>query len=135
MDVRALNDLISWDRKFEQSNGLQNIQHAEAKEYLAKYVNRGIMTNHYFYIVDFIKDGNSKRLGKLAWKIEASGSFRGLFTIHDEALNVFKKLLPNPEDECVYLEEAIAKLHVPDFLPKDFWKHGMEMVERYFEKN
>ena len=133
IDARALNDIISWNRNFSDINGLQSIHHAEAKEYMAKYVNRHSMTKHYFFIVDLIKEGNSKRLGKLAWQIEASGILQDLSTTYGQALNHLKKLLPDPKDESEVLPKTIATLHVPDFLPKDLWKHGIELVDKYFE--
>ncbi len=135
MDTRALQDIISWDRNFKDINGLQSINHTEAKKYLAKYVGDS-MKNHYHFIVDFIKNANSKRLGKLAWEIKDSGMLHGLSTEYAEALNQLTKLLPNPGDESLVrgLDEEVAKLHVPDFLPKHLWKHGNEIVEKYFKK-
>ena len=68
MDLHALRNIVSWDRNFEEIDGLQMIKHKEAKLYLKRYVGDSPTISHYFFIVDFIKDGNSKRLGKLAWK-------------------------------------------------------------------
>ncbi len=132
----ALSNITSWNREFEDIGGLQNIEHEEAKTYLAKYVDDGSMEDKYFSIVDLVKDGNRRRLGKLAWKIEGSGIVDRLSMEHGEALNQLKKLLPNPRDESVVkgLGKEEAKLHVPDFLPKDFWKYGTEIVEKYFKK-
>jgi gas vesicle protein len=134
MDARVLKKIISWDRNFEEINGLQNIEHADAKKYLAKYVNDCRMVKHYLFIVDFIKDGNSKRLGKLAWKIEGLSIFVGKSTEYGEALDRLKKLLPNPKELIKDLDETTAKLHIPDFLPKHLWKHGIEIVEKYFDE-
>ncbi|CAB3995452.1 Hypothetical predicted protein [Paramuricea clavata] len=133
MDARALKDIHSWDRKFEEIDGLQNIQHEEAKRYLAKYVSDSRMINQYYFIVDFIKDGNRKRLGKLAWKFEKCYSFTSMSTQESEALNELKKLLSKPEDESNVADLIIAKLHIPDFLPKHLWKHGIKIVEKYFK--
>jgi hypothetical protein len=115
--------------KFEQIDGLQNIEHEEAKKYLTMYVDNPKEIDYYLFIVDFIKDGNSKRLGKLAWE------FEGLPTEYGEALRELKKLLPNPDDESedTNLDKTIVKLHIPDFLPKNLWKDGIEIVEKYFE--
>jgi hypothetical protein len=131
----ALTNISSWNCHFEDIGGLQNIEHEEAKRYLAKYVDDRRMIDHYVFIVDFIKDGNSKRMGKLALEIEGSGMLDGLSTEYGEVLNQLKKLLPNRSDESVVkgLDKAVAKLHVPDFLPKHLWKHGIEIVEKYFK--
>jgi uncharacterized protein YdhG (YjbR/CyaY superfamily) len=133
MDARALHDIISWNRNIDDINGLQCIEHSEAREYMAKYVNDRRAIKHYFFIVDSIKDGNKKRLGKLAWKIEASGILGDLSPMHGEALKHLKKLLPNPRDEREFLYKTMAKLHVPDFLPKPLWKHGIEIIEKFFK--
>jgi hypothetical protein len=130
VDADALKNIISWNCKFEQIDGLQSIEHEEAKKYLTMYVDNPREIDHYLFIVDFIKDGNSKRLGKLAWE------FEGLVpTEYGEALRELKKLLPNPDDESedTNLDKTIAKLHIPDFLPKNLWKDGIEIVEKYFE--
>lgn len=58
---------MSWDRTFEQIDGLQKIEHEEAKTFMEKYVHDRRVINHCVKIVDFIKQGNSKRLGKLGW--------------------------------------------------------------------
>ena len=132
IEAFALEDIISWDDNFDQISCLQSIEHTEAKEYLAKRVNDPSRIEHYFYIVDFIKDGNCKHLGKLAWEMEASGMLGDLSVMQGKALKQLRELLPNPGDESNVLDETIAKLHVPDFLPKHLWKHGMEIVEKYF---
>jgi hypothetical protein len=87
-------------------------------------------------IVDFIKDENSKRLGKLAWEFEKGlPNVDEISTDHRDALEKLKRLLPNPNDEgnVTVLDHTIAKLHIPDFLPKRLWKHGLEILEEYFE--
>ena len=61
----ALVDIISWDRKFEDIDGLQNIKHDEAKIYLANYIDP-TMVSYYADIVDHIKERNGKCLQKLA---------------------------------------------------------------------
>ncbi len=136
VDARVLRDITSWNCNFEDIGGLQNIEHEEAKTYLAKYVDDDRMIYHYLFIINVIKDGNSKRLGKLAWEIEGSGMFDGLSTEYGETLNQLKKLLPNPDDESVVkgLDKEVARLHVPDFLPKHLWKYGIEIVEKYFKE-
>ncbi len=83
-------------------------------------------------IVDYIKSTNSKRLGKLAWEM-AKGHLPS--EEHGEALAELKQLLPSPHDEgnVEELNKIRAKLHIPDFLPKSLWKHGIEIVEEYFK--
>ena len=132
MDAIALKDIISWEGNFDEISGFQSIEHTEAKEYLAKRVSDPSRIKHYFRIVDFIKDGNCKRLGKLAWGMEVSDMSGDLSMMQSKALKQLKELLPNPDDESKVLDETIAKLHVPDFLSKHLWKHGMEIVEKYF---
>ncbi|CAB4040048.1 Hypothetical predicted protein [Paramuricea clavata] len=81
--------------------------------------------------------GNSKRFGKLAWEFKESlPNFDAISIEHGEALEELKKLLPNPgsEDNVTVLDYDIAKLHIPDFLPKRLWKHGIEIVENYETK-
>ena len=132
--TRALEEIISWDRNFEQIEGLQNIEHEDAKEFLAKYVNNRRTINHYYFIVNCIRHENSERLGKLAWQFEESLTNSDAISMeHGEALEKLKKLLPNPgnEDNVTVLDYDIAKLHIPDFLPKRLWKHGIEIVENY----
>ena len=132
----ALKCILSWDRKFDEEDGLQNIKHDEAKEYLAKYVGNPDTISDYYLIVDFIKDENSKRLGKLAWEFEKGlPNVDEISTDHRDALEKLKRLLPNPNDEgnVTVLDHTIAKLHIPDFLPKRLWKHGLEILEEYFE--
>ena len=128
----ALVDIISWDRKFEDIDGLQNIEHDEAKKYLAKYVDP-TMVSYYADIVDHIKERNGKCLRKLAWNIakhyrpeEGSRKSKALKALQDlhyrSRQNERIKDLP-----CV-----IAKLHIPDFLDKNLWKAGIEIIEDYF---
>ena len=64
----ALEDIRSWDRRFEDIDGLQNIEHVEATGYLAKYIDPSVITS-YHKIVEYIKKRNGKRLGKLAENI------------------------------------------------------------------
>ena len=126
----AMNEIISWDCKFEEIDGLQNIEHEEAKEYLTKYVDDPENIFHYNFIVDSIKEANGQRLGKLAWEMESK-----IPREYSDALSYLKKLLPNSHDKSKFLKDlnvTIATLHVPDFLPKQLWKHGIEIVEKYF---
>jgi hypothetical protein len=129
----ALAVIISWDRTFEDINGLQNIEHEEAKGYLKLYVNNRAMKDQCVRIVDYIKNVNSKRLGKLAWKMENDPL---VTKEYGEALNKMKQLLPNPHDESnvEVHDKTTAKLHIPDFLPKSLWKDGIEIVEEYFKE-
>ena len=129
----ALTVMTSWDRKFEQIDGLQNIDHEEGKKYLKLYVNDRAMKDQCVRIVDYMKNKNSKRLGKLALEM-AKGPLPS--EEHREALAKLKQLLPNPRDEgnVDALNKTIAKLHIPDFLPKSLWKHGIEIVEEYFKE-
>jgi hypothetical protein len=135
MKVVALQDMISWDRTFDEINVFQNIPHTEAKAYVAQYLAQnvadGCTVEDFLFIVDFIKDGNSKLLGKLAWEIEFSGIWVGLSTMHREALDRVKELLPNPDDVNEFLDETIAMLLVPDFLPKKLWECGITIIEKY----
>ncbi len=136
VNARALKCIRSWDRKFEEIDGLQNIDHDKAKQYLAKYVSNSRTISHYYFIVDSIKDGNGKRLGKLAWEFEERLPNVGeISTDHLVALEKLKRLLPNPNNEgnVTVLDRTVAKLHIPDFLPKRLWKHGLEILEKYFE--
>ncbi len=135
IDTRALECILSWDRNFDEIDGLQNIKHTEAKKYLKMYVSNPRKINDYYFIVDFIKEGNSKRLGKLAWEFQKR-YVDGISTEHRRALTELKKLLPSPDNEgkLKSLDYTIAKLHIPDFLPKNLWKHGIEIVETYFAK-
>jgi hypothetical protein len=135
--TRVLNEIISWDRNFEQIKGLQNIEHDDAKEYLTKYVSNRRTIDHYYFIVNFVRQGNSKRLGKLAWEFKESLPNLDAISIeHGEALEELQRLLPNPgnADNVTVLDYDIAKLHIPDFLPKRLWKHGIEIVENYETK-
>ena len=133
---RAMVDIISWDREFEDIDGLQNIEHDEAKKYLEKYVDDPSMIQHYFFIVDSIHQINRDRLGKMAWEIESKspeGSKK-----YDKVLSYLKAFLPtdrrrkSPKGRQ-NLSATIAKLHVPDFLPKDLWKDGIKLVEEYIK--
>ncbi|XP_028400787.1 uncharacterized protein LOC114523923 [Dendronephthya gigantea] len=119
---QVLKDITSWDREFEEIDGLQNIEHQDAKEYLAKYVNQPEKITQYFSIVDLIKSENKKPLGKLAWEFETRYSSR-MTNEEKEALAELKKLAPENEREVRILDVTIAKLHTPDFLPKHLWKH------------
>ena len=130
MDQEALKDIISWDRKFEEIDGLQNMEHKEAKEVLAKYVNQPERITQYFLIVDFIKRENETPLGRLAWEFEIRSS-SGIRNEEIEALIELKKLAPKNESTARVLDATIAKLHIPDFLPKHLWKHGLKIVEKY----
>jgi hypothetical protein len=124
--------LSGWYR-FEDIDGLQHVKHEDAKKYLAKYVNDPEMIDHYFLVVDFIKDGNSKRIGKLAWELEKRHYFTRRMTVEErEVVNTLKSLVPKTTCTVVVLNPTIAKLHIPDFLPKRLLKHGIKIVEKYF---
>lgn len=126
----ALVNIISWDRKFEDIDGLQNIEHDEAKKYLAKYVGPS-MISYYDDIVEHIKERNSKRLGELAWNIaERCPPDEG--SSESEALLALQDLLHRRDERIKEIPCDIAKLHIPDFLPKRLWKVGIEIVEKYF---
>ena len=128
----ALVDIISWDRKFEDIDGLQNIKHDEAKNYLAKYVDP-TMVSYYDDIVDHIKERNGKCLSKLARNIakhygpeegsKKSKALRALQDLHDRSRR---------DERIKDLPCDIAKLHIPDFLEKHLWKAGIKIVEDYF---
>ncbi|XP_028400657.1 uncharacterized protein LOC114523822 [Dendronephthya gigantea] len=130
LEPQVLKDITSWDREFEQIDGLQNIEHQEAKGYLAKYVNQPEKITQYFSIVDLIKSENKKPLGKLAWEFETRYSSR-MTNEEKEALAELKKLAPENERKVRILDATIAKLHIPDFLPKHLWKHGLKIVDKY----
>ncbi|CAB3993839.1 Hypothetical predicted protein, partial [Paramuricea clavata] len=66
----ALRVIIAWDRDFGEINGLQNIEHQQAIDYLEKYEHDRGLKNNCVMIVNFIKEENSKCLGKLAWEFE-----------------------------------------------------------------
>ena len=129
INPRALKQMISWNRNFEEIDGLQMIKHEEAKYYLNRYVDDPTMITHYFSIVDFIKDRNSKRLGKLAWQFAERFSPKETSQEY-EAVRELKKLLPNPDDENNMADPVVAKIHIPDFLPNNLWKVGIEIVEK-----
>ena len=131
LDADALKDMISWNRNFEDIGALQIVKHQDAKTYLEKYVGDSQKSKPYFAIVDFLKEGYSKRLGKLAW--EYKGQFSPLKTGPEyEVVNQLLKLLPNQEDEISIAakECVIAKLLMPDFLSNRLWKVGIEIVEK-----
>ena len=130
---RALRKISSWDRDFETIKGLQNIEHEEAKSYLQKYINDASVKRYYHFIVDFIKNENGKRLGKLAKNIAKFCPPKEMSSEH-EALQKLQDLLKmsKPEEKIEEIRCDIAKLHIPDFLPKYLWKGGTEMVENYF---
>lgn len=48
-----------------------------------------------------------------------------------EALNGLKDLLKAGKRNVTVLDRTIAKLHIPDFLPKKLWKHGLKIVDEY----
>ena len=133
-----LKDIISWDRLFEDIDGLQNIEHEEAKKFLQRYVASPENIRHYLYLVDLIKDENSKQMGKLAWKFEESYPPTNQET--KDALEELKKLyLRRDHDDHNFKEGVsfgvdVARLHIPDFLPKNLWKHGIEIVGKYFDE-
>ena len=129
---QAFKTIISWDRNYEDiKNGLQNIEHEKAKECLKTYIDNSTIENYYFLIFDFIKEENSERLGKLAWNIaERSPPEEG--TNESEALIILQELLQVPDEKVKQLPRDMAKLHIPDFLPKHLWNVGIKIVEDYF---
>ena len=128
---RVLKTISSWDRNFENIKGLQNIEHEEAKSYLQKYISDSTEADDYVLLVDFIKQENGKRLGKLAWNIaERCPPDEG--SSESEALIELQDLLYKPDEKVKEIPCDIAKLHIPDFLPKHLWKGGIEVVENYF---
>ena len=134
----VLKVIISWDRKFEQIDGLQHVEHEDAKKCLAKYVNDPEMITHYFRVVDFIKYENGKVLGKLASELEESDHFTRMTDEERMVVNELKSLVPKNSRDVVNLQRSkfatIAKLHIPDVLPKHLWKFGVRIVEKYFIK-
>ena len=105
------------------------IKHEEAKLYLKWYVGDSPNISHNFFIVDFIKDGNSNRLGNLAWKYAERFSLTKTSPEY-EAPRKLKELLPNPNDEINIAESDIAMLHIPDFLPKKLWEVSAKIVKK-----
>ena len=131
----ALEQIRSWDRRFEQIDGLQNIEHVEATGYLAKYIDPSVITS-YHEIVEYIKKRNRKRLGKLAENI-AKRYHPDEMSTENEVLEILQDY--KMSDECGEANENfigipydIAKLHIPDFLPKRLWKVGFQILENYF---
>ncbi len=135
-DKNVLNVIISWDRKFEEIGSLQIVKHDDAKWYVEKYVNDSQMIRHYFRLVDFIKHENSKRLGKLAWELEKRYPVTRKTTVEErEVLKKLKNLVPKRARNVMVLPCTIATLHIPDFLPKGLWKHGIKIVKKYFNRH
>ena len=66
LDADALKDMTSWNRNFEGIGTLQMVKSKDDKSYLEKYVDDSQKSTFYFAIVNFLKEGYSKRLGKLA---------------------------------------------------------------------
>ena len=93
--------------------------------------NDSTIENYYFLILDFIKKENSERLGKLAWNI-AERSPSEEKTSESEALIILQELLQKPDEKVKQLPRDMAKLHMPDFLPKHLWNVGIKIVEDYF---
>lgn len=131
---QVLKTMSSWDRNFEAIKGLQNIEHKEAKLYLQMYINDSTVESYYVLIVDFIKNENGKRLGKLARDIAERCPPKQMSS-ESGVLNELQDLLKTskPEEKIKELPCDIAKLHIPDFLPKHLWKGGIEIVENYFD--
>ncbi|XP_028400995.1 uncharacterized protein LOC114524078 [Dendronephthya gigantea] len=135
---RRLREIISWDRQFEDIEGLQNMEHDEAKKYLQTYVADPGNIGEYFTLVDSIKDENGKRLGKLAWKF--ANFYPSTNQETKDALERLKALYPRREHnnrcfkEIISFGVDVARLHIPDFLPKNLWKHGIEIVKKYFDE-
>ena len=130
---QVLTTIISWDRNFEDIKKftLQNIEHEKAKNCLQKYINDCTVEDYYFLIFDFIKKENAKRLGKLAWNIaERCPPDEG--SSESEALIALQDLLYQPDEKVKEIPLDLAKLHIPDFLPKHLWKGGIKIVENYF---
>ena len=95
------------------------------------------MINHHFRVTDFIKDENGKKLGKLVWELQKSENFTRRMTAQKR--KVVKKsnsLVPKNLRDVVNLQRSkcatIAKLHIPNCLPKELWKHCTRLVEKYF---
>ena len=119
---QALKTIISWDRNFEDiKKGLQNNEHEKAKECLKKYIDDPKIEKYYSLIFDFIKEENSKRLGKLAWNIEERSPPEEK-TSESEALIILQELLQEPDEKVKQLPRDMAKLHIPDFLPKRWYQ-------------
>lgn len=129
---QVLTTIVSWNRNFEDiKKGLQNVEHEKAKECVQKYINDSTVEDYYFLIFDFIKEENAKRLGKLAWNIaERCSPDEG--SNESEALIALQDLLHKPDEKVKEILWELAKLHIPDFLPKRLWKGGIEIVENYF---
>ena len=131
----ALEDIRSWDRRFEDIAGLQSIEHVKATGYLDKYIDPSVITS-YHEVVEYIKKRNRKRLGKLAEKIAKRYPPDGMSS-ENEALEILQEY--KMSDECDEANENfpeipcnIAKLHIPDFLPKHLWKVGFQILENHF---
>ena len=130
---QAFTTIKLWDRKYEDiMKGLQNIEHEKAKECLKTYIGDSTIENYYFRIFDFIKEENSEHLGKLAWNI-AERSPPEEKTSESEALIILQELFEEPDEKVQELPRDLAKLHIPDFLPKHLWKAGIKIVEDYFK--
>ena len=86
----ALEDIRSWDRTFEDIDGLQNIEHVEATGYLAKYIGPSMITS-YHKIVEYIKKRNRKHLGKLAENIAKMKSSK-YYKITQCLMNVMRRM-------------------------------------------
>ena len=129
-EQEVLKHITSWDRTFEQIGGLQSIDHDTAKKYLKKYVGkRNPKLNHYFSVVDSLKEENGKWLGKLA------SDFLGkaLTSNETKVLKEFMKLLSKEHQSFEAVDCSTATLHVPDFLPKELWEDGIKLWKRLFE--
>ena len=135
LDADALKDMISWNRNFEDIGTLQMVKHQDAKSYLEKYLGDSQKSTPYFAIVDFLIQGYSKRLGKLAREYVDQFSLKKTGP-ESEVVNKLMKLLPNQEDEISIAakECVIAKLLIPDFLSNRLWKVGIEIVEKVNEE-
>ena len=129
----VLEYIRSWDRRFEDIDGLQLVEHEDGKRYLAKYVNDPETIDHYFQVVDLIKNGNRTGMGKLAWELDKRHYICTRMTREEhEVVNKLKSLVPKGTRNVIPLQRDIAMLHIPDFLPKRFWKHGIKVLEKYF---
>ena len=141
-EINVLKDITSWDRRFEDIYGLQHVEHEDAKIHLEKYVKDPEKIGLYFRVVDLIKKENGKKLGKWASELKKCN------VVKDEerdVVNKLEKLAPkdlaaqerrgSPGNLRNYVFATIAKLHVPDFLPKRLWEEGVLFVENHLKSS
>ena len=143
-EEKVLKVIISWDRRFEDIHGLQHVKHEEAKIHVEKYVKDAKKIGHYFSVVDLLKKENGKKLGKWASELK---NVNVLKDKERHVVNELKKLAPkdsttqdperrgNAGNLRNYVFATIAKLHVPDFLPKSLWEQGVKFVENQMKSS